>query len=214
MDLIPSDYYAADGDDPKPIIRRLVELVRRDSRKTFQGVTVQRSLNGVNVVAKERARVFTGAWYVTLGQSNSVQFSPGTVNGREARLDEITLDGFDLDGEPADAGRPSLNVEEGPNERQRSYVGILVRINPETGAMDPEDPEALTMAHRPTLHPAFGEGGAPDEEGAGFWPVAQLQWTADGKRIDRVRQWAYFDYTHRFVQPLGGGRGRHFFEVA
>lgn len=211
MDPTPKDFHAEEGDWPPSRIAPFVRFVMRDARKTFAGVRVARTLNGVHVTASADTQSFSGAWTVTLSGLSSVRIGDGTVNGRVPWLDGRGLDGLDEEGEPHPEGVPLLSVSEGPGERRRSYVGVLVRIDPATGAMIAEDTESLTVAHRGTLHPTFAEGGAPDEESTGFWPLAQLHWSADGKRVERVRQWAYFHYVHRFQTGTGGKAGRHWF---
>lgn len=209
-----SDFYAQEGDWPPARIVPFVRFVMRDARKTFAGLRVARTLNGVHVTAEAESQNFSGVWPVTLSGLTRVRIGDGTVNGRTPWLDGRGLDGLDEDDEPHPEGVPTLSVAEGHGDRRRSYVGVLVKVLEKTGAMDEKDPEALTVAHRPSLHAAFAEGGAPDEEGTGFWPLAQLQWSSDGKRVERVRQWAYFPYTHRFQSGDGGRPGRHWFRPA
>lgn len=214
MDPSPTDFYAEEGDWPPSKIAPFVRFVMTDVRKTFAGVRVARTMNGVHVTADPKSKSFAGAWTVTLEGLERVRIGDGTVNGRVPWLDGRGLDGLDEEGEPHPDGIPILSVASGPGERRRSYVGVLVTIDPATGAMVEDDPESLSVVHRGTLHPAFAEGGAPDEESTGFWPLAQLQWNADGSRVERVRQWAYFHYVHRFQTGDGGRPGRHWFRPA
>lgn len=207
----PSDYHAEEGDWPPSRIVPFVRLVMRDVRKTFQGVRVNRTINGVHVVAESLPAVFVGAWPVTLSGPDTVRIGAGTVNGRVPWLAGRDLEGLDAEGTRHPEGIPLLSLESGPGERRRSYIGVVVTISRETGAMDVDLPESLTVAHRGDLPVAFLEGGAPDEETTGFWPLAQAQWSTDGKRVERVNQWAYFQYVHRFVAGEGTRPGRHFF---
>ena len=80
-------------------------------------------------------------------------------------------------------------------------------------AMDQLDPQPIAGTEG-AMHAAFSEGGAPDEESTGFWPLAQATWSADGDRVERLRQWAYFHYVHRFQRGDGGKPGRHWFRPA
>lgn len=210
----PSDFYAEDGDWPPSRIAPFVRFVMREARKTFHGVRVNRTLNGVSVIAESVPQVFAGAWSVSVAGRTTVRVGDGTVNGRVPWLYGRSLDGLDSDGKTDPQGVPMLIIEGGPGERLRSYVCLRVVIDSKTGAMDVDVPESLTLAHRQTLHPAFAEGGAPDEERVGYWPLAQLQWSADGKRVERVRQWAYFNYVHRFQKSNDGRPGRHWFRPA
>lgn len=208
---IPQDFYAREGDWPPSRIAAFARFVLDDTKKTFQGVRVNRGLSGVTVIADPDPVDFIGAWPVTVFGLQSVRIGPGTVNGRVPWLDGRDLEGLDEEGEAHPDGVPTLSLSEGPGERRRSYVGVRVTIDAATGAMDPATRENLTVEHRPSLHAAFLEGGAPDEEGSGFWPLAQIQWSADGQRVERVRQWACFDYVHRYQAGAGTRPGRHWF---
>ena len=210
----PQDYYAEEGDWPPSRIVPFVKFVMRDAKKTFEGLRVTRTLRGVSVVADYPTQDFTGAWTVSLSGPKSVRIGAGTVNGLVPWLDGRDLEGLDEKGNAHSGGVPLLSLDDGPGTRRRSYIGILVRVVSETGKIDVDDRESITVDHRPSLHAAFSEGGAPDEESTGFWPLAQATWSADGDRVERLRQWAYFHYVHRFQRGDGGKPGRHWFRPA
>jgi hypothetical protein len=205
---------AEDGDLSEPIIRRFMRFVVRESRRQFTGFKRNVTANGTTLVEIPKKNTFKGAFTVSIRSGTRLVIGEGTVNGLLPRIGEVYIDGKDENGEDVPEGIPALDLDEGPGDRRRSYVCLRVRIDPATGAMNPDDPEALTIVHRQTLHPAFADGGSPDEEGAGDWPIAQLTWSANGIRVDRIRQWVFFDQTHRFEAGDGLRPGRHFFRPA
>lgn len=207
-------FLAEDGDLAEPIVRRFMRFVVRESRRQFTGFKRNVTANGTTLVEIPRRNVFRGAFTVSIRSGTRLVIGEGTVNGRLPRIGEFFIDGKDESGADIPEGIPALDVAEGPGDRRRSYVCLRVRIDPTTGAMNPDDDTAMTIAHRQTLHPAFAEGGAPDEDGVGDWPIAQLEWSANGIRVDRVRQWVFFDQTHRFEAGEGIRPGRHFFRPA
>ena len=214
QDQRPEDFYAATREEVIPKLQAFVRFVFWWIDQPIPGFIRRTTKRGQILIEEEEPLRFTGAFFVQSVGLLEVRFSPGTVNGMVPRIDEQFIDGVDEEGETYDDGVPTLSISEGPGDRRRSYVGIQVRITGETGAIDEEDPEALTMVHRPTLATTFSEGDAPDEEGTAFWPVAQITWADDGKRIERVRQWVYFDQVHRFVPGEDGRAGRHRFRPA
>lgn len=205
---------AEDGDLSEPIIRRFMRFVVRDTNRQFTGFKRSVTAYGTTLVQIPKDPVFRGAFSVSLRSGTRLVIGEGTVNGLLPRIGEFYIDGKDENGDDVPEGIPALDLAEGPGDRRRSYVCLRVRIDPATGAMNPDDPEAVTIVHRPTLHPAFYDGGAPDEDGVGDWPIAQLIWSTNGIRVDRVRQWLFFDQTHRFEAGEGTRPGRHFFRPA
>lgn len=213
----PSDFYGENGAIAFPKLRAFVRFVLSDAKRSFSGdIRIHRTAAGQNIIEESPAVPFTGAFSVSLVGSQKLSISEGFVNGRMPMIDGVFLDGTLRDGKTSEDGIPQLEITDDPSDRNRSWVGLLVQIDPETGAMDPEDENALTIAHRPELHEKFAEGGAPDEEGSAFWPLAHLHWSRDGKRIDRARQIAFFDQTHRFQagDEEEETKGRHWFRPA
>lgn len=199
---------------PWPKLRRFIRFVLRDANRTFSGVRVHQRRTGKTILIDADTPAFAGVWRVSLPSTGRAQIAPGTVNGRQPMIGGVFLDGLDENGDPEKGGVPTLDLNAGPGDRRRSYVCLAVAIDPATGAMDPASEDALRIVHRPTLHEGFAEGGAPDEFGNGFWPIAQLTWSEDGERVERVRQWAWFPYTHRYVPGENGDPGRHWFRPA
>lgn len=208
----PEDFYAREGEPVAPKLLALARAVLEEARLQFSGARESRTRLGRIVTFEPETVAFSGSFHVAIAGKELVSVSPGLVNGRMPMIDGVFLDGTDENGDPAPNGIPRLVCASGPGERRRSYVGIRLKLDAEALAMDEADPEALVMAHRGDLPAGFTEGGAPDEGGTAFWPVAQLTWDESGLRIVRVRQISYFDKTHRFVEV--GSTWRHFFDPA
>lgn len=196
----------------RPKLTALARAVIEEARRQFSGARVTRTREGQIVTFEPEAVAFSGSFHVAIAGRELVTVTPGLVNGLMPRIEGVFLDGTDENGDASPDGIPRLDCASGPGARRRSYVGIRVKLDAATLAMDEADPEALVMAHRGDLPAGFSEGGAPDEGGTAFWPVAQLTWDEDGLRIVRVRQISYFDKTHRYVEV--GSTYRHFFDPA
>ena len=196
----------------RPKLTALARAVIEEARRQFSGARVTRTRSGQIVTFEPEAVDFSGSFHVSIAGRELVTVTPGLVNGLMPTIDGVYLDGTDENGDPHPEGIPRLSCMSGPGERRRSYVGIRLAIEPKTEVIPKDDPAAVIMAHRGDLPREFSEGGAPDEVGSAFWPVAQLNWDEEGFRIIKVRQISYFDKTHRVVRI--DGRARHFFDVA
>lgn len=198
---------------PWPKLRKFIRFVLADSARSFSGVRVHQRRTGKTLIAESDTASFRGAWDVSLRGPREAVVGAGTVNGLVPHILGIRLDGTDEQGDPLPDGPPSLFLDEGPNERNRSYILLQVRIDPATGEIDPEDPEAVTVIHRPAVPAPYDLVGSVDDGGAGYRPIAQLTWSADGSRVVRVSQWLYFHQAHRFVPGQEGQLGRHRFDL-
>lgn len=207
----PEDFFGRDGEVSAPKLRAFIRHVLAETHRVIGGAREHRTRLGRIVVMEADSPVFAGAFFVSVAGLTDLTLSTGRVNGVQPTIGGVYLDGTLPGGGDSPDGVPRLDCGEGPGERSRSWVGLRVALNAATLAIDPEDPEAVTVAHRTELPARFSEGGAPDEGGTGFWPVAELVWNATGRRIVRVRQIGWFDKTHRYVD---GEPGRHFFESA
>ena len=205
----PERFLARDGDPVRPKLEAFVRHVLGEGVVQVDGpVRETRRDRGRSLVFEPDPVPFVGAFAVRVTSGTSVQVGAGTVNGRTPMIGERFIDGVDEDGESYREGPPRLDLDEGPGYRLRSWITLAVTIDPETGAMA-EAQEGLQIAHRSDLPAAFEEGFAPDEDGVGHWPLAQVTWSADGARVSRVRQMIYFDQVHRYQPGEDGAPGRH-----
>jgi len=206
---IPEDYFAEDGQISDPLLKRFIRFVVQDAKRSFPGFRRHVTSRGTTLTAEAVDTAFRGMFTVRLRGVDTAVIGEGYVNGVIPRIGGDAIDGLDEDGERLKDGVPELDLSEGAGDRRRSYVCLRVRINPETGAMDLEDEESLTIAHVPTLHEKFFEGGAPDAGDVADWPIAQLHWNEEGDRITKVVQWIYFNLDAPVSGTWrGGGRGR------
>lgn len=208
----PEDFHAREDEPVRPKLAAFARFVIEQAVTQLSGARILQTRHGRIVTFEPLPVAFSGSFHVSIAGRELVSVAPGLVNGAMPIIEGVYLDGTGLDGEPSAIRIPRLDCASGPGERRRSYVGIRLAFVPGSTNFDPEDPYALQMVHRGDLPAGFSEGGAPDEGGTAFWPVAVLRWSEDGMRIEQVRQISFFDKTHRYV--VIEQRGRHFFDVA
>lgn len=209
------DFFGADGKVATETLRDFEAFVKSQSVVSVSGnVRVHQYVDGKSIVGETSRANFSGAFEVTRKGARSITVGIGRVNGVMPRIGGIYLDGTDADGNPARGGVPALDLEGGDPETRRSYVCIRVESHGgeggESRGFDPEDAEALTIAHRLTLKTGTGPGYEDDGDGVGYRPVAELAWDARGERLLSVRQILRFDQEYAF-KPQEGGPGRHLF---
>lgn len=203
--MTPEEFYAEGGEVAAPVLRKFIRFVRGDAVRQFSGVRIHESSQGKTLVVDRKPEVFLGSFRVALSGTQSVRVGVGEVNGIMPVIDGVRLDGLTPDGEPDRRGVPVIDVSEGPGEARRSYVGVRVVID-EDGEIVADDPESVTVVHRQVIPQGFR-----DEDDAGFWPLAMLQWDAEGSRVIRRRQWVHANLTHVFRAGEDARPGRHFF---
>ena len=208
----PEDFYAKEGEMVRPKLRAFANYVLEQAVAQISGARMVHTRHGRIVTFEPNPVAFAGAFHVSIAGPKSVTVSEGLVNGVMPTINGVYLDGFLPRGQAATDGVPKLDCSEGSGARQLGYVCIRVEIVPGERTFLQFEPDALQMVYVPTLNFRFSEGGAPDEDGVAHWPVAQLRWSDDDQRIERVRQISFFDKTHRYVEIEQ--QGRHFFDVA
>lgn len=206
------------GDAAMPELQKLERLVRRGSVVSVTGnVRVHQYEDGKEVVGEDLTQNFEGAFSVSLRGFTEVMVGVGTVNLVVPMIGGVRLDGTRKDGSRAPEGPPMLSIKEGGDKESRgSWVCIKVKALGEAGeGFDPEDEEALTIAHLKTLEPGIAEGPGYPEAGelVGYRPLAHLQWDDLAKRPLRVRQIRFFDQEYEFIKQQGRP-GRHEFAPA
>lgn len=206
------------GDQAIPQLKKLERMVRRAAVVSVTGnVRVHQYEDGKEVVGEDLTQNFDGAFNVSLRGFTEVLVAVGTVNMIIPMIGGVRLDGTRKDGSPAPGGPPLLSIKEGGDKDTRSsWVCVRVKAMGESGeGFDPEDEEALTIAHLKTLEPGIAEGpGYPDTgELVGYRPLAHLQWDDQARRPLRVRQIRFFDQEYQFIQQQGRP-GRHEFSPA
>lgn len=206
------------GQNPIPHLQKLERLVRRKAVVSITGnVRVHQYEDGIEVVGEDMTQNFDGAFTVSLRGFTDVRVDPGTVNLVVPMIGGVRLDGTTKEGRPSPDGAPLLSIKEGGDRDTRgSWVCIRVKALGKSGeGFDPEDEEALTIAHLKTLARGVAEGPGYPETGdlIGYRPLAHIQWDAEAKRPIRVRQIRFFDQEYQFFQAEGRA-GRHEFSPA
>jgi len=156
-----------------------------------KGILLTRSPQGTVINSRQAIKGFTGAWAVTAG-TNSLKVARGFVNAVEP-----LVGGFKISDSNAEI--PFKDFVDG-----RLWVGIKVKVDPETGRMKEKDATErdITVVVQ----------GSPKSTDAliGFHPIALLT----QKPVLRVHQIAFFDYQHSTARKPTGKGFRHFFHVA
>ena len=206
------------GDQAIPQLQKLERLVRRSVVTSVTGnVRVHQYEDGTEVVGEDITQNFEGAFSVSLRGFTEVRVEVGTVNLVVPMIGGVRLDGTKKDGSPSPSGVPLLSIKEGGDKESRgSWVCVRVKALGKPGAgFDPEDEEALTIAHLKTLARGIAEGPGYPEEGelVGYRPLAHIQWDEQAKRPIRVRQIRFFDQEYAFIKQEGRP-GRHEFSPA
>lgn len=206
------------GDNAIPQLQKLERLVRKGAVVSVTGnVRVHQYEDGKEVVGEDITQNFDGAFTVSLRGFTEVRVDVGTVNLVVPMIGGVRLDGTTRDGGVSPDGAPLLSIKDGGDKESRgSWVCVRVKALGESGkGFDPEDVEALTIAHLKTLAQGIAEGPGYPEEGelVGYRPLAHIQWDDLAKRPIRVRQIRFFDQEYQFIKPKGS-RGRHEFSPA
>lgn len=208
------------GDDALYWLRKFERFVKRQTLKSVTGnVRVHQYEDGKEVVGEDIVQNFDGAWTVSLRGLTEVRIGPGTVNQIQPRINGIYLDGTDKSGQPSPEGIPMLSIKEGGDKETRgSWVCLkVVSLGENEAGFDPEDEEALTVAHLKTLEKGIAEGPGYPETGEliGYRPLAHIEWNEAANKPRRVRQIRYFDQEYQFYKSDDEERpGRHEFSPA
>lgn len=184
---------------------RTHELIKADPRLRFT-VSYQR---GTWVSVDIPAASFVGAFPVIQAGLKSVHVGVGYLNGQAPKLNKISIDGLDEDGETVKV--PDLELTEGPGEENLSWICLQVIVDPTTGTIKTDDKKKLdiTIVHEIQLNESHFDGGSPDENGRGLLALAQVVWRDE--QIFKIQQIVYQNKEHRWIRPGAGKRGRHFF---
>lgn len=191
-----NDFKAINEENALPVLQAFIDFVKGDEVVDITGpVRQMRGTLGRTLVFEPETQKFPGAFRVATAGPRSFRIGEGEVNGRVPFLDGRDLAGLLPDGSAHPEGRPVLLVE-GEPEARRSWICLLVATSPGDLYDVPfEGEEGLTVVHRLALPTGVPYG--LDEEGRGLRPIAQLTWSSDRTRVDRVRQILHFDQVYR-----------------
>lgn len=210
------DFIARPGEKVRPKLTALGRFLAGEGKLTVGGdLRRHQYADGQVIVGEDLSPVFRGAFPVSLTGTGTARVGEGLVNGLQPQISGVFLDGTNAEGQQV--GEPSLALTTGgggPNARLKSHLCLSVRVDAETGAMDPEAEDwPLTVEHLASLEGLRDGGWLDDGELTGFHPIAEITW-ADRRTPQRVRQIVFFDQMHRFIpgeSGTGGTVGRHVF---
>lgn len=199
------ELYVRPGEPVMPAWKRLLEWAKQFRLFAGRGVRLQRTPNGTYVIADIRNNPWNHPFKARLADREAT-IGFGTVQDVVPRIGGERLDGIDEKGREGEV--PTLKIEGEPNDELRSWIVVEVKVDPESGEIDPEDKEAVVIRHVQELR-------SPTPE-VGRHPLAMLVWAPNGTEIVRSRQITHFHLRHLFVARQGseeteGGGGRHLF---
>jgi hypothetical protein len=202
------ELYVRPGQPVLPAWRRLLEWAKQFRLFAGRGVRLQRTPNGIYVVADLRSNPWNHPFKVRL-MDREATIGFGTVQDVVPRIEGRRIDGTDdkgREGEP-----PVLRLTGEPNADLRSWIVVEVKVDPESGEIDPDDEEAVVVRHVRELRSSTAE--------LGRHPLAMLVWSPNRSSIVRARQITHFHLRHLFVAQQGSDPqdtqerrgGRHLF---
>jgi len=188
------------GDDIFPAWQRLVKWVESLKIIPLPGIRRYLTPQGTRIVLEDSSTNWPHPWYVDAAGMEA-RIGEGTVNALMPRIKGVRLDGLTDKMEYEEV--PPLKLE--GIETGKTWVAL--RVLTTEGRIDPENKEALTIVETKTLNPRIYEGGAPDLEGVGLWPLAVLYWR-EGK-LFKTFQIAHHNLIHRFERSNDERPDRH-----
>lgn len=158
-----------------------------------KGILLTRTPQGTVINSRQAIKGFSGAWSVSAG-TNSLKVARGFVNAVEPLVGNKKLSAAEI------------KFRESDFVDGRLWVGIKVRVDPETGKMREKDATENDLTVVVQGSPKSG-----DHSGLiGFHPIALLT----QKPVLTIHQIAFFDYQHSTAKAPKGSGFRHFFHVA
>jgi hypothetical protein len=122
----------------------------------------------------------------------------GTLNNRIPTINGVALDGAQA--------VPKLKLISGPNAELRSWVCLQVRVDRQTGEINTDDENALSIVHKNDI-----ESGLPSDGTVGLHALAMLVWNSDRSSVKRLHQVTHFHLQHRWLKGSDERAARHLF---
>jgi len=185
------DLQVRKGDPVLPAWNKLLQWAKQFRLLAGRGVRLTRTPNGTFIVAEQRGTPWEHPFKVNISALEATVLL-GTLNNLVP-----TMAGKRLDEEPT----PRLKLVGGPNRDRRSWICLDVRVDTKADAIDPNDPNAVTITHVRE----------PESREVGRHPLAMVLWNADRTTIRLVHQITHFNLQHRFLKAQAGQPSRHLF---
>ena len=196
------ELYVQRGDAILPAWNKLLNWAKQFRVFAGRGIRLTRTPNGTYVVADLQASAWDHPFRVTLG-SKELTVGIGTLNNRIPTINGVPLDG-------AQAGKahaaPKLKLTSGPNAELRSWVCLQVRVDRQTGEINADDENAVTIIHRNDI-----ENSLPSDGSIGLHALAMLVWNSDRSSVRRLHQVTHFNLQHRWLKGSNEQPARHLF---
>jgi hypothetical protein len=191
------ELYVQRGDAILPAWNKLLNWTKQFRVLAGRGIRLTRTPNGTYIVADLQASTWDHPFRVMLS-GKEVTVGMGTLNNRIP-----TINGVPLDGAQA---VPRLKLASGPNAELRSWVCLQVRVDRQTGEINTDDENALSIVHKNDI-----ENGLLSDGTAGLHALAMLVWNPDRSSVKRLHQVTHFHLQHRWLKGTDQQPARHLF---
>ena len=191
------ELYVQRGDAILPAWNKLLNWAKQFRVLAGRGIRLTRTPNGTYIVADLQASTWDHPFRVMLS-GKEVTVGTGTLNNRIP-----TINGVPLDGAQA---VPKLKLASGPNAELRSWVCLQVRVDLQSGEINTDDENAMSIVHKTDI-----ENGLPSDGIIGLHALAMLVWNPDRSSVKRLHQVTHFHLQHRWLKGTNQQPARHLF---
>jgi len=191
------ELYVQRGDAILPAWNKLLNWAKQFRVFAGRGIRLTRTPNGTYVVADLQASTWDHPFRVTLG-SKELTIGMGTLNNRIPTINGVALDGAQA--------VPKLKLASGPNAALRSWVCLQVRVDRQSGEINTDDENAVSIVHRNDI-----ENDLPSDGTVGMHALAMLVWNPDRSSVKRLHQVTHFHLQHRRLKGTDQQLARHLF---
>jgi len=101
---------------------------------------------------------------------------------------------------------PKLKLASGPNAELRSWVCLQVRVDLQSGEINTDDENAVSIVHKKDI-----ENDLPSDGSIGLHALAMLVWNSDRSSVKRLHQVTHFHLQHRWLKGTDQQPSRHLF---
>ena len=191
------ELYVQRGDAILPAWNKLLNWAKQFRVLAGRGIRLTRTPNGTYIVADLQASTWDHPFRVMLS-GKEVTVGMGTLNNRIPTINGVALDGAQA--------VPKLKLASGPNAELRSWVCLQVRVDLQSGEINTDDENAMSIVHKTDI-----ENGLPSDGIIGLHALAMLVWNPDRSSVKRLHQVTHFHLQHRWLKGTNQQPARHLF---
>ena len=191
------ELYVQRGDAILPAWNKLLNWAKQFRVLAGRGIRLTRTPNGTYIVADLQASTWDHPFRVMLS-GKEVTVGMGTLNNRIPTINGVALDGAQA--------VPKLKLASGPNAELRSWVCLQVRVDLQSGEINTDDENAMSIVHKNNI-----ENGLPSDGIIGLHALAMLVWNPDRSSVKRLHQVTHFHLQHRWLKGTNQQPARHLF---